>query len=95
MNCSRPQCTRIRKKNAELWRENKKLKKALNRAQERANVAEPTNDEIAALHHLAVVEGLPVTLRHLRTWAKTGEGPQPPYDDLESWESWVAEEVAG
>ena len=92
--CNHRECNRIRKKNAELWRENKRLITALKRAKKRGDEREPTPDEIRALHHFNAA-GLRVTLRHLRTWAATGNGPQPPYEVPGAWERWVAEEVTG
>lgn len=94
MNCNHRECARMRNKNAKLWRENKRLTTALKRAKARADEREPTPDEIRALHHFNAA-GLRVTLRHLRTWAATGNGPQPPYNELAAWESWVAEKVTG
>lgn len=93
MTCTKPQCQRARALSSERYAEMVRLNKALARAQKAAELAEPTTEEVRALYKLAVVEDLPVTLRHLRTWAKTGEGPQPSYEDVEGWVSWVAEKL--
>lgn len=43
----------------------------------------PSEDEIRAAYKLGV------DIKTLRAWVTAGIGPQPPYNDLDSWQGWV------
>lgn len=65
------------------------LEKRLDRAETPASNPLPpaTRNEIRAAYKLDV------DVRQLRAWAEEGIGPQPPYEEPESWTSWVETEL--
>ena len=88
MSC--PECDRMRSKYAKVWRENKRLRRDLETKREQLLEASPATDgEIRAAYRLGVSVG------QLRTWAKQGIGPQPPYTDeeIDGHQSWVEARV--
>lgn len=74
----------VNQANRELHAENKELEARVRVLKDELDqVSPPTREEIRAAYLLGV--GIP----DLRAWARAGVGPQPPYDDVESWMSWV------